>query len=410
MSWKQRKEGDRDDDDQEDEEEAENGGEKESTGKEGEERPNGKGKVSKSIIEDSEGGKTVLESEDKPPSLPRRTQPTFESFASSPSSRSAAAASSSPPADTVSAAVRKQPTFSSFSSSSSPFSSAAVNVAGPSWLGSKASTSSSGIKPSSLGTSVGGGHGEASSSPAPAKQSSSSSSADSSAAPKAAASGSKQLGFGAFATSKPFSAVPSGGTPPPKSVATETASSSLSDEQTNANANVNASSTANGITENVDKTTEQLNNKEKESKSFDVALREGGMTANEASALAGKPSTRLDRSEADLRTGEEDETSIFSSRAKLYTMAADKNWKERGTGTVRCNVPKKDAGSARLVMRAEGVLRLILNVNLFEGMKINVEQDKFVRFVAMEGGQLVHFALKVSFFTGHVITIKEFPH
>lgn len=42
------------------------------------------------------------------------------------------------------------------------------------------------------------------------------------------------------------------------------------------------------------------------------------------------------------------------------------------------------------------MLRLILNVNLFAGMKIDVEQDKFVRIVAMEDGQLVHFALKVS--------------
>jgi hypothetical protein len=47
-------------------------------------------------------------------------------------------------------------------------------------------------------------------------------------------------------------------------------------------------------------------------------------------------------------------------------------------------------------MRSEGVLRLILNINLFKGMKINLEQDKFLRIVALEDGKLVHFAIKVS--------------
>lgn len=47
-------------------------------------------------------------------------------------------------------------------------------------------------------------------------------------------------------------------------------------------------------------------------------------------------------------------------------------------------------------MRAEGVLRLILNVALFPGMKVELAQDKFVRFVAMEDGKLQHFAIRVS--------------
>ena len=47
-------------------------------------------------------------------------------------------------------------------------------------------------------------------------------------------------------------------------------------------------------------------------------------------------------------------------------------------------------------MRAEGVLRLILNVALFPGMKVEIAQDKYVRFVALESGRLIHFAVKVS--------------
>jgi Ran-binding protein 3 len=50
------------------------------------------------------------------------------------------------------------------------------------------------------------------------------------------------------------------------------------------------------------------------------------------------------------------------------------------------------------VMRSEGVLRLILNINLFKGMKIDLEQEKFLRIVALEDEKLVHFAIKVSEF------------
>lgn len=47
-------------------------------------------------------------------------------------------------------------------------------------------------------------------------------------------------------------------------------------------------------------------------------------------------------------------------------------------------------------MRAEGVYRVILNVNLFSGMNLDLAQDKFVKFVAVEDGGLVQFAIKVS--------------
>lgn len=66
-----------------------------------------------------------------------------------------------------------------------------------------------------------------------------------------------------------------------------------------------------------------------------------------------------------VATGEEEERTVHSVRAKLYaimkgegenaTSAADGQWKERGTGTVRVNVPKQrgselggNAAAARL--------------------------------------------------------------
>ncbi|KAL9933704.1 hypothetical protein V8E36_007362 [Tilletia maclaganii] len=116
-----------------------------------------------------------------------------------------------------------------------------------------------------------------------------------------------------------------------------------------------------------------------------------------------------------LTTGEEAERTVFAARAKLYEMDPEtKNWKERGTGTLKCNVPNEAIGGlfgagrgatepgtgkrrsvARLVMRTEGVLRLILNVVLFSGMSIELASERFVRFSAFEDDKLVHLAVRI---------------
>jgi hypothetical protein len=62
-------------------------------------------------------------------------------------------------------------------------------------------------------------------------------------------------------------------------------------------------------------------------------------------------------------------------------------WRERGRGEVRCNVRAAgaggaDAGSARLLMRAAGHLRLLLNAALYPGMVI----------ATMDGGKGLSFA------------------
>lgn len=87
---------------------------------------------------------------------------------------------------------------------------------------------------------------------------------------------------------------------------------------------------------------------------------------------------------------------MFSTRAKLFTRGDKGAWRERGTGTIRVNVPQdvKAATGGRLVMRADGVLRVILNVKLFSGMHCELEQDKFIKIVALEDGELVTFAIR----------------
>lgn len=112
-------------------------------------------------------------------------------------------------------------------------------------------------------------------------------------------------------------------------------------------------------------------------------------------------------------TGEEDEITVQQTRAKLYTMDAAHTYKERGTGTLKIKVRKTDGLGARLgwflsfaakpvftncpiVMRAEGVYRLILNAKLFNGMRCTVGQDpKFVKLSVVEGGVAVHHAIRV---------------
>lgn len=47
-------------------------------------------------------------------------------------------------------------------------------------------------------------------------------------------------------------------------------------------------------------------------------------------------------------TGEEDETTKFQMRTKLYVMQSDNSWRERGVGLLRLNVRRQDGQGARL--------------------------------------------------------------
>lgn len=75
--------------------------------------------------------------------------------------------------------------------------------------------------------------------------------------------------------------------------------------------------------------------------------------------------------EQDVTTGEEDEDTVFQARSKLFVN--EKGWKERGVGLLKLNVRRSDGSGARLVMRADGVLRLLLNSKLYKGLNPTVE-------------------------------------
>ncbi|KAJ3079491.1 hypothetical protein HDU99_010768, partial [Rhizoclosmatium hyalinum] len=94
---------------------------------------------------------------------------------------------------------------------------------------------------------------------------------------------------------------------------------------------------------------------------------------------------KTDIPEVEVKTGEEDESNIVQIRCKLYRKDEAGAWKERGIGNLKLNCDESSA-SARLVMRTEGALRLILNSKVMPQMPCKIVQEKFVQFLCAESG------------------------
>jgi Ran-binding protein 3 len=81
----------------------------------------------------------------------------------------------------------------------------------------------------------------------------------------------------------------------------------------------------------------------------------------------------------DIETGEEDETTEYSCRAKLYNYSTlpdgKKEWRERGLGMLRLNVnagydgDENSKPKARFLMRADGSHRVVLNTPIKKEIK-----------------------------------------
>lgn len=73
--------------------------------------------------------------------------------------------------------------------------------------------------------------------------------------------------------------------------------------------------------------------------------------------------------EPPVETGEENESTEFAAKGKLYYFD-DKKWKERGTGTFKLNLKTESNGkkSGRIIMRADGALRVMLNSAVWHTM------------------------------------------
>ncbi|KAA8650589.1 hypothetical protein EYZ11_010055 [Aspergillus tanneri] len=106
--------------------------------------------------------------------------------------------------------------------------------------------------------------------------------------------------------------------------------------------------------------------------------------------------------ERPIETGEEEEKTYFSCKAKLFQFS-DGEWRERGIGTFKVNVKvtdgKEDKNTARLIMRADGVLRVMLNTPIFKGMNVgdasgNEPKSKQIHLASLESGRSVPILLR----------------
>ncbi|KAL5576394.1 hypothetical protein UlMin_018093 [Ulmus minor] len=86
--------------------------------------------------------------------------------------------------------------------------------------------------------------------------------------------------------------------------------------------------------------------------------------------------------EVPVETGEENEEAVFNADSVLYEFI-DASWKERGKGEVKINVSKTGEKKARVLMRAKGNYRLILNASLYPDLKLTSMEKKGVSFACM---------------------------
>eukprot|EP00270_Netrium_digitus_P001330 TRINITY_DN1142_c1_g2_i1.p1 TRINITY_DN1142_c1_g2~~TRINITY_DN1142_c1_g2_i1.p1 ORF type:complete len:541 (+),score=152.20 TRINITY_DN1142_c1_g2_i1:171-1793(+) len=117
------------------------------------------------------------------------------------------------------------------------------------------------------------------------------------------------------------------------------------------------------------------------------------------SSFAASPAVKL--SEVAVETGEEKEQTVFTADAVLFEFAEGGKWRERGKGQLRLNLPEHESRPARLVMRAKGNLRLLLNANLFPDIKIAKMDGRGVSFSCVnsasegEGKEMATLAVRM---------------
>ncbi|KMZ56191.1 putative Ran-binding protein [Zostera marina] len=103
--------------------------------------------------------------------------------------------------------------------------------------------------------------------------------------------------------------------------------------------------------------------------------------------------------EVPVETGEENEKVVFKADSILFEYI-NGGWKERGKGELKVDVSTVGAQKARLVMRARGNYRLILNSCLYPDMSLKAMDKRSVTFACVNtpggGGKdgLTTFALK----------------
>lgn len=115
---------------------------------------------------------------------------------------------------------------------------------------------------------------------------------------------------------------------------------------------------------------------------------------------------QVDLTVKEVKTGEENEQSIYSTTAKLFELNLTKiteGWKERGVGPLHLNRSIADSSQIRIVMRSHGLLRVILNykitptTKLIRGLDASLSPGKFLRINSISAdGTPLQYLIKFS--------------
>ncbi|KAI5958250.1 hypothetical protein KGF57_002605 [Candida theae] len=112
---------------------------------------------------------------------------------------------------------------------------------------------------------------------------------------------------------------------------------------------------------------------------------------------------QVDLNPVQQSTGEEDEKSLFTCGAKLFEVQLAnirEGWKERGIGPLHLNQSVHDSDQVRIVMRSQGLLKVILNykiqksTEIFEGLEASLAPGKYLRFNSVLEGKPIQYMLK----------------
>lgn len=120
----------------------------------------------------------------------------------------------------------------------------------------------------------------------------------------------------------------------------------------------------------------------------EVAAEEEQSKSPSATPKATQQYKQVELTAQEVKTGEEDEKSVFLATAKLFELDfanIGEGWKERGLGPLHLNQLLADRTQIRVVMRSQGLLRVILNykiaasTQLLKGLEASLSPGKFLR-------------------------------
>ncbi|XP_077210928.1 nuclear pore complex protein NUP50B-like [Tasmannia lanceolata] len=141
-----------------------------------------------------------------------------------------------------------------------------------------------------------------------------------------------------------------------------------------------------------------LKNKNTSFPSFGIGDSNNGIGSSTSNVTKTDGIVQPSMQEVPVETGEENEKAVFTNDAVLFEYIKG-GWKERGKGELKVNVSTTGSERARLVMRARGNYRLILNASLYPDMKLTSMEKRGITFACMNSASevkdgLVTFALK----------------